>query len=150
MTNNISLHQSAIANILSAVASLKTTYATAPVNLSTAQLPALYVFTGATVDEYDVESNWVDVTRDYRVQVAVLPVSLGNPAKREEVCRPIIEAIKKELRKYPSLATAGVQTSRVLGDSGIVILPEWGYKYIGFEVTLRVSYYIAREYAQGE
>jgi len=42
----------------------------------------------------------------------------------------------------------GIERTLVLGDSGIVILPEWDGKFIGFEVRLQVAEVIARTYAR--
>jgi len=44
----------------------------------------------------------------------------------------------------------GVQLAKVLGDSGVVILPEFGYAFVGFEIRLQVEYDDLIEFADNE
>ncbi len=122
-----------------------------PPKLDTAELPAVYAFTGQAVDsETQDGAEWAWEARTYAVQCAVMPLGQGTPEEREKRCRPILVAVKNRLRAYPHLGVAGVQRARVLGDSGIVVLPEYGEAFIGFEVRVQVSVQIARAYAANE
>lgn len=122
-----------------------------PASPDTAKMPALYVFTGTATD--DDETGGDDLEREariYRVQVAVLPTGQGTPAEREIRCRPILKAVKAWLKKYPHLGTQYVEHARVLGDSGIIILPEYEGANIGFEIRLAVLELFGRTYAENE
>lgn len=125
-----------------------------PAKLDTADLPACYAFTGAGTDDWQSGGSDADrETRLYRVQCAVLPEGQATPELREGRCRPLIVWLRDRLASYPLLATdaagvAGIERTLVLGDSGIVILPEWDGKFIGFEVRLQVAEVIARTYAR--
>jgi hypothetical protein len=121
-----------------------------PATLDTAKLPLLYTFTGPA--QYtDLGDDFVIETRDYRVQVAVLPFGEASPQLREARVRPILVAVRTLYFSYPALGgVVGVQSALPLGDSGVVILPEWGGNYIGFELRLQVIEYAPRSFAEGE
>lgn len=123
------------------ISGIQTAFAIPPAGLETAELAALYAFTGtATNDQQTLGAGFFQETRLYRVQVAVLPTGQGTPELRETRCRPLITGLNQALRDNPSLGgVAGVQKSLVVGDSGIVLLPEWGGKFIGFEIRLQVT-----------
>lgn len=117
-----------------------------PAELNTADLPALWVFTGpAQILPNSPLAGYEYRRRTFRVQAAVLPTGQGSPATRETLCRPLLVAVSNALSNNPHLGGVDwVQDSKVASDSGIVILPEWGGKYIGFEVRLEVTYYEKR------
>lgn len=122
-----------------------------PGKLDTADLPAVYTLTGAATDDFQSGGSDSDrETRVYRVQVAVLPVGQGTPAERETRCAPILVAVKDALRARPHLGVAFVERAVVLGDSGIVILPEFDGAFIGFEIRLQVTELLGRTYADLE
>lgn len=117
----------------------------------TAHLPGLYVLTGAaTDDEASAGGDFVRETRIYRVQVPYLPNGQGSPLERETRGRPLLKAVKDWFRRYPHLGTADVERAKVLGDSGIVELPEYDRQNIGFEIRLQVVELIGRAYADFE
>lgn len=130
---------------------VKTAFDPPPVNIETGFLPALYTFLGsANHNETAYGPNTVMVTRTYRVQVAVIPTGQGNPNTRESQIRPLLQNVIEHYRKYPHLSrTNHVRDARVISDSGIVILPEWGGKFIGFEIRLAVTTLEPRTY-QGD
>jgi len=143
----------AIIAIVEGVAGITTAKDPPPGIIDTALLPCAFVFTGES--EYDWTIPGRDdvgsVIRTYRVQVAVVPVNQATPETRETRCRPLIEAVRDELAKYPSLGgVLGVLEATVETDSGIAILPEYEGKFIGFEVRVRVMSLIARTYATRE
>lgn len=128
-----------------------------PANIETAQLPCAWCFTGEAVYEEALEGEssthkMLYVDRTYRVQVAVLPLNQATPETRETRVRPVLIAVRDRLISYsPSLGgTAGVLEARVQGDSGVAVLPEYGGKYLGFEVRIGVRSILAIEYAEGE
>jgi hypothetical protein len=107
---------------------------------STAELPALWVFTGGTSDDYaSLGNNMVYVPRQFRVQVAVTPTGQGDPNTRESLCRPLLMAVRAAFAHHSGLSVNWVQDMRLLGDSGIVVLPEYGGAFIGFELRLTVG-----------
>jgi len=121
-----------------------------PPKLDTAQLPAFYVFTGNATRIEDDYGN-IEITRTYRMQVAFIPIGQGDPYTRETEGRALIDLVTETFSKYSSLGKVkNVQTISVLSDSGIVVLPEWGLRFIGFEVPLQVKYLLKKEYAVGE
>jgi hypothetical protein len=120
-----------------------------PPNPVSANLPLLYVLSGEAT--HSDGEQFVEVARTFRVQVAVMPVALGDPYTREKTCRPLVDLVTEKYRSYFRLASVNwVQRVRVLRDSGIVVLPEYGYKYIGFEVPVQVTYIAPRTFAPGE
>lgn len=123
-----------------------------PANPSTAVLPLLYVFTGsADYAENEEGEGWDMLTRAFRLQVAVIPTAQGDPNTRESLVRPLLDATVNQLRSYPGLnGLPFVKKMRVRSDSGVAILPEYGAKFIGFEVRLEVSYLQKRAFARGE
>ncbi len=149
MTDQINLVCSGIQTIGTGITGITKAFATPPAGLETAELPALYAFTGAMTPD-DEDSSFVTETRAFRVQVAVLPTGQGDPNTREAKCRPLLEAVNAAFRARFGLGgVEGVQTSRVVSDSGIVLLPEWGGKFIGFEVRLAVTMIRERHFAHG-
>jgi hypothetical protein len=149
MSDQISLVCTGIQAIGAAVSGITKAFDVPPAGLDTAELPALYAFTGPMTPEEE-DSSFVTETRIYRVQVAVLPTGQGDPNTREALCRPLIEATVAAYRSHYGLGgVAGVQTARVVSDTGVVLLPEWGGKFIGFEIRLAVTTIRDREYARG-
>jgi hypothetical protein len=141
---SIDLVCGAIASLLDglAVTSGSTAYALRasdppPAKLDTAQLPAAWTFTGAAQDDWSAHAVG-QVTRQYAVQVAVLPVGQSTPEQREQRTRPFIEAVRARLAAHPRLGgnVPWLERVRVTGDSGIILLPEYGGIYIGFELRL--------------
>lgn len=159
--SDIANHHRAIAEIGTEIIGankLTTAFATAPEKLDTAELPALYTLTGAaTNDESTFGENEERITRMYRVQVAVIPTGQATPTIRETTCRELLELVSKQLSKHPflkntasSTSNLGVEEAQVVGDSGIVILPEFGMNFVGFEIRLKVTYVQEREFADQE
>ena len=156
MIEYIPLHIAAIQTIGRTIVEFddNNVFALVPANLDTAQLPALYSLTGsATYNESTMGEWFEEVTRIYRIQVPVVPIGQANPETRESLCRPLIEKTAYTFNQYPTLGNCqGVRANgvRVLSDSGIVVLPEWGAKFVGFEIRLQVVYDVPREFAPGE
>ncbi len=160
--SHISSHRTAVQTILRTITKTTATsmdgfqsesvFDLAPENLDTAQLPAAYSLLGsATYDEAEDGEKWDTVTRVYRVQVPVLPTGQATPNLRESLCQPLLESVVNKLSGYPTLGnTAWVEKSKIISDSGIVVLPEFGAKFVGFEIRLQVKYNILRTFAAGE
>ena len=123
-----------------------------PANLTTADLPAVFVWTGAgSHDENVMGENFVNTTRLFYFQVAVIPLGQGDPNTRETLIRPLLEAALATLRKYPKLkGLEWIERMTVNTDSGVIILPEYGGKFIGFEIQLGVKYIAPRSFAANE
>ncbi len=122
-----------------------------PPKADTAELPAAFAFTGAATDDDAIDgAEQVRETRQYALQVLVLPIVQGTPAEREKRCRPVLIAVKNKLRQYVHMGVAGAQRMRVTGDSGVVILPSYDGMFYGFEVRLTVLTLIQRAYADNE
>lgn len=121
-----------------------------PAALDTAILPALYVWTGpAQYSTSELGSDFVLETRLYRVQVAVAPEAEATPELLESRTRPILVATRDLFFSWPQLnATAWVQTSAPISDSGVIILPEYGGKHVGFELRLQVQEHVKRTYQE--
>lgn len=120
-----------------------------PVNLQTADLPALFVWTGtATHDESVMGEGFVDTTRRFYLQVAVIPIGQGDPNTRESLVRPLLDSALTVFRKYQNLKGLEFVEKVVVGsDSGVIVLPEYGGKFIGFEIPIDVKYFALRTYA---
>jgi hypothetical protein len=132
----------AISTVGGGVTGITKAFDPAPANIDTQYLPALFAFTGpSTQDDETLGDELVITRRIFRVQVAVIPTGQGDPNTREVKCRPLLENTLKRFRSYQQLGkTAFVHLSRPLSDTGIVVLPEWGGKFIGFEIRLEVAY----------
>ena len=132
--------------------SLTKTFSTPPGKLDTAELPALYAFTGSAAYDWSVDgTDECQETRTYRVQVAVLTREEANPEAREKRCRPLLNLARDTFAKHRKLGNVrGVKRSIVDSDSGIVILPEYEGRFIGFEIRLKVSEGVTRSAAPGE
>ena len=158
MTDEISLISQAIKEIGEECSGIITSFNIAPAVLDTAHLPALYPLTGASVDSESTYGETIDHSiRTFRVQVAVLPIGQANAEERETSCRPLLSEVRKVFKSHPALRSLispdgvpGIQRSRVISDSGIVVLPEWGAKYVGFEIRLQVEYTVERVFSSNE
>jgi hypothetical protein len=142
----------ALADIGGMATGIRTAFDPPPPNLESGALPALYVFTGGGIpDDKLPGSKLVQMTRTLRVQVAVLPTGMGDPKTRETQCRPLLDALYAAIWAHPRLnKLARVRSARVTSDSGIVLLPEWGMRFIGFEVRVEVITIEPRTIAKGE
>jgi hypothetical protein len=121
-----------------------------PATLDTAVLPCLYVWTGpGQYSAVSLGSDAVMETRLYRLQVAVAPEGEASPEFLEARTRPILVAVRDLYFGWPQLdATDWVQTSAPASDSGVILLPEYGGKYVGFELRLEVQEHIKRIYQE--
>lgn len=150
-TQDIALHHTKIAGICSSVQGMKKTFSTAPVKLDTEELPAQYTLTGSANELTVFGENEEYVRRTYRVQVAVLPTGQANAEAREKACRELLEKTRKQLNRYPMLNNCDrVLKSKVVSDSGVVVLPEFGQAFVGFEVRLQVDYFEEIDFAEQE
>jgi hypothetical protein len=116
--------------------------------IDTANMPYLAVFMGrSSDDEVSGGDDFTIETRVYRIVVVVMPIGQGETAEAEDKSRDLIHAVKEHYRARHSLEDlAGVQNTRVLGDSGVIVLPEYSGKYFGFEVLLEVSLYVPKTF----
>ena len=123
-----------------------------PANLQTAELPAMFVWTGtATHDKSILGEDFIETTRRFYLQVAVIPTGQGDPNTRETLVRPLIEATLSAFRFHPQLEGLDwVEEVVIASDSGVIVLPEYGGKFIGFEIPLDVKYFTPRTYAANE
>lgn len=142
----------AIQSIGAAVEGITKAFDPPPVNLVSADLPAQVVFTGqAQRDHAELGANLVVITRMFRVQVAVMPVGQGNPNKRESTIRPLLDRHIDAFEAHPTLGKlVGVREAEVAYDSGVVLLVEYGQKFIGYEIGLQVTTVERRTIAKGE
>lgn len=152
MTDAITLHRTAIAAIGANITGITKAFIIPPAKLDTADLPALYVLTSSANNDFEADGDeLVEKVRTYRIQVAGIPTGQADPETREGLLAPIIEAVVIAFSSYPNLNnTAGVQESLPKSDSGIVILPEYGMQFVGFEVRLQVTYVADRQFALSE
>ncbi len=105
-----------------------------PEKLDSAEMPAVYVFTGSAA--YDTARYSVtEETRQYRVRVAIAPDGAATPPYLEKRVRTLIPLMRTAFVNAPTLNRVVLQCS-VLGDSGVIQLPEYGA--VGFEVRLEV------------
>jgi hypothetical protein len=119
-----------------------------PPALDTASLPALYVWTGpAQYSASQLGADFTLETRLYRVQVAVAPEGEASPELLETRARPILTAVRDLYLGWPQLnRTTWIQSSAPISDSGVIILPEYGGNFVGFELRLQVAEHIKINY----
>ena len=118
----------------------------------TAQLPALYVYTSRATYDYEYYGDDdVREIREYRIQLAVLPVTEATQELIETRCRAAIVAVRNIYAARPSLGNlAGEQNALIVSDSGAFQLPQYGGVHIGVEFILRVDEQFARTFASNE
>ena len=123
-----------------------------PASLDSVKFPACYVFTGdAAFETLEMGATEYTVTRQYEVHCAVLAEGNATPELREKHVRPLLETVRVKLLQYPSLmAQAELQEMKVISDSGIVILPEYGGVMIGFIINIQTLEIVTRTYGAGE
>jgi len=106
-----------------------------PEKLDSAEMPALYVFTGPAT--YDTATyGFHRETRQYRVRVAVAPEGQATPPVIEARVRTLLPLVSAAFIAAPTLNRTVLQAT-VLGDSGVILLPEYGA--VGFELRLEVN-----------
>ena len=137
----------AIKTIGAGVDGIKASFTEPPVKLDTAELPALYPFTGSAAYDWNTSGDETGiVTRQYRIHVAIVPRGQDNEIIAEQKGKTLLEAVALRFANRPSLGnTPGVQYAEVVSDGTVIVLPEYGGKFIGFEVILSVQEYIDRE-----
>jgi hypothetical protein len=123
-----------------------------PPKLDTGDLPAVYTLTGpATFDHSTAGGDNRRETRLYRVQFALLTQAEATPQLRETRCRPWLDLARALLDSYPTLnRLAFVESARAVRDTGIIILPEYGGAYLGFEIQVNVTMILPVTYASSE
>jgi len=105
-----------------------------PEKIDSAEMPALYVFTGPAT--YDTSTyGFHRETRQYRVRVAVAPEGQATPPVIETRVRTLLPLVNATFIAAPTLNRTVLQAT-VLGDSGVILLPEYGA--VGFELRLEV------------
>lgn len=116
----------------------------------TAKLPGVWAYTGQATYSEGGGADWLTEERTYALQCAVMPIGQGTPEEREKRCRPILAALRAAIIRYSWLAVPYVQRVRLLGDSGIVVLPDFDGANIGFELRVGVTMTIPHGYAANE
>jgi len=141
---------SAIKTIGAAISGITAAIDPPPAGLVSAQMPALYVFSGPATTDWASQGDEGGVeTRLYRVRVAIAPEAEATPPLLETRIRTLLPAVRDAFAARPSLgSTVGVVEARVLGDSGPIALPE--YNAVGFELRLEVQDLLLRTFASGE
>lgn len=127
-------------------------FAIQPPKMDTATVPALYPLTGPATNDWVSGGSDSDVeTRQFQLHVPVLAKGLGVPGEPEQRCRPIIAAVRDTFASYPSLnGCDGVKQATVMGDSGVILLPDYEGTWMGFITRLQVSLFLRRTFAAGE
>lgn len=112
-----------------------------PPNWDTAALPGHYILTGGADDEsMGGDGEVTQETRVLRIQIPVVPVGQATAHERETRSRAMLDTIKQRYRVVCRTARiAGVRSMRVMGDSGVVVLPEYDSQFVGFEIRLEVK-----------
>jgi hypothetical protein len=151
-TDKLNLISSELVKIGKSVTGIVSAIDPPPANPDSAKLPFLYVFSGnAQHDEERLGESYVETKRVFRIQVAIVPTGQGDPNTREAKCRPILDAVVQKYQSYATLSSLDfVERIKTLTDSGIVVLAEYGYKFIGFEIQIEVTYFSQRNYAATE
>lgn len=141
-----------IVQIAGTVAGIKKVYDPGPPNLVSDDLVCTWVYTDpAQYLDFDDDENQIQTVRLFRIQTACLTIAQGDPYSRESTVRPLIDTMVRKFQGYSTLNNLPyVRSHRVVSDSGVVILPEYGGQFIGFEVRLSVEYLYERVYAPGE
>lgn len=116
-----------------------------PDMLDGVHLPACYVLTSGANDQTDNDDFYLE-TRVYRLQCPIVTKGDATARVRESRIRPLIRKIKELFSGYQSLNLPSVRSVRVLGDSGIVMIPEYGAKFVGFEVRIEVTEIVTRKW----
>ena len=117
----------------------------------TAHLPTLYVLLGQAVNGRELGSGLTLETRQLRIQVPVSFVTASTPQQIETESRALIPALKTAFLARPNLGGLdGIQDVMVLGDSGTIILPEYGGQFIGFEIRIQFEYISSFAYVDSE
>ena len=141
-----------IVQIAGTVAGIKRTYDPAPPNMLSDDLVCSWVFTDpAQYLDFEDDENVIQTVRIFRIQTACLTIAQGDPYNRETIVRPLIDTMVRKFQGYSTLNNLSfVRSHRVVSDSGVVILPEYGGQFIGFEVRLSVEYLYDRVFEPGE
>jgi len=140
-----------IVAIVGAVSGIRAGIDPPPAQLDTGKFPACYVLAEQATDTEDLGSDMRLETRAYSVHVAVIPKGQVSIVTAQDQVRALIPPVKTALASYPQLNAAPlVQNARVEGDSGVIVLPTYDEKFIGFEVRLSVTEYVKRAYAAYE
>jgi hypothetical protein len=123
-----------------------------PPQIASADVPFVYVRAGPARHELVREGeDYRRVEREYYVRCATTAKATGTPSQRETIGRAVLADLIATLVKYPKLnATVGVVRADVERDTGIVELPDFDNKWVGFEIRMRVVEQLARTYAAGE
>lgn len=151
---DLTLHEIAqrLSEIGGDVVGIRRAFDPPPPKLDSGDLPALWIFTDRS--SIDAETDGiVNTSRTFRIQVAVLTLSEGDPYTRETRCRPLLDLVSSKFQGTPTLRNLPFvrpMGASVLSDSGIVILPEFGGQFIGFEVRLQVQHFVNRSFEEGE
>jgi hypothetical protein len=142
----------ALASVVAVSTQVKKGVDPPPPVIDTADLPLAYVLTRDATHDWQTEGEHrMRLEREYVVRVPVLGTGSGTPDQRETMCRPVLNDVVQTIAKYPQLGlTQGVNRAWVVRDSGIVVLPDFQQKWIGFEVHVRVLESEVRTYASGE
>jgi hypothetical protein len=136
-----------LAALAAEITGITTAFRHIPPAIDTADLPCQIVFTGRSRDDETQGNEFTVETREYRLVFPVLPHGQGARTEAEAIADVLIPQVKEFYRARKDLVgLAWVQTSRVLGDSGVIQIREWDGKFLGFEVILEVTEYVKKTF----
>lgn len=131
------------------IESIKTAFAYPPVKLDSAQLPSLYVIPGPAVYRNWTETKIV-IQRDYNLRVPVGTVTSSTPEARIREIDPIITDVLVHFSGLSHMGQTDIFEMRVLNDTGIRVLSDYGAKFIGFVITIQIEQMKGLNYASNE
>jgi len=116
-----------------------------PRDLSTADMPALVVMTGAA-QQVQLGGGVIQELRTYSLALLALPWVMGVETEAEEILEPFFRRVALCFWGRPGLhledntdALAGVQDVQVLGDSGVIEIALAAVSYAGTMIELQVE-----------
>lgn len=135
------------------VVGVKRVYAGRPRDVPPMDFPACIVLSGAGNYGWDTPASGdslLPITRSYRLLLLVKPWAQGNELEAEQAARPyfqkMLEAfLERDGLGYPDRQSnhlTGVQTARIINDSGIINIVIGNKAYSGIEFGLEVTQYM--------
>jgi hypothetical protein len=145
-----------IAAVFATVAGVVRTFDRLPPAITPADLPAVFSIPRQATSTGNTAPRWLEVTRNYNIQIYVAPVQSGEASDAEAAAVAWINTGMLTILQHPNINPGTVSGGQVfaemeyVSDTGLTVFQVGQTGYIGVEFTVKITYKVPYSFAKYE